>query len=275
MPEPDDMKTILKNLQKLTWPSWVALLAGLLLAAATAAQPPALSQPAAPAQPVSPAQQAMQSALVNWVAAKNGVASDQVALAPLDARVAVQPCAGGFNFDYPFVGRDTVRVRCTKPNWQLFVKVGFTTPAATNEAAPTHRAPSPAPVEPPRQVVVAAANLQAGQVLQSEHLKLEKLDAEKISKTHYLEVAGLEGQELVRAIRAGEPLRTSDLRAALLVRRGDQVLMTVGTPSSFQISVKVEAMQDGRLGEQIKLRNTESGRTLSAIVTGKGQARGV
>ena len=134
---------------------------------------------------------------------------------------------------------------------------------------------SPAPAATTGQVVVATINLQAGQVLHPEHLKLEKLDTDKISKAHYLELAGLEGQELVRAVRAGEAIRMSDLRQATLIRRGDVVVMTVGTPGTFQISVKAEAMQDGKMGEQIKLRNTESGRTMSAIVTGKGQARGV
>ncbi len=244
-------------------------LAGLLLAAVsglTGVAAAALSSP----------QEVMQSALVDWVATSNGVSPAQVTVAPLDSRVAVQPCAGGFQFDYPFISRDSVRVRCVKPNWQLFVKVGFTTPPTlTTPTQANSKAASPAAVEPPRQVVVATTNLQAGQVLQPEHLKLEKLDAEKISKSHYLDLAGLEGQELVRAIRAGEALRVTDLRQATLVRRGDLVVMTVGSPASFQISVKAEALQDGKLGEQIRLRNTESGRTLSAIVTGKGQARGV
>ncbi len=222
----------------------------------------------------------MQSALVDWVASSQGVPASQVAVAPLDARVAVQPCAGGFVFDYPFVSRESVRVRCTKPNWQLFVKVGFTTPAGAVVPPPAanataSRSANPSAAATPGQVVVATTNLQAGQVLHPEHLKLEKLDAEKISRSHYLEIAGLDGQELVRAVRAGEAIRMSDLRQATLVRRGDLVLMTVGAPGSFQISVKAEALQDGKMGEQIRLRNTESGRTLSAIVTGKGQARGV
>lgn len=219
-------------------------------------------------------QEAMQSALVEWVAAKNGVPVSQVEVAPLDARVAVQPCAGGFVFDYPFVNRESVRVRCTKPNWQLFVKVGFTTPAHALPPVSVNKPASPPPAAA-GQVVVATINLQAGQVLHPEHLKLDKLDAEKISKAHYLDLAGLEGQELVRAVRAGEAIRMSDLRQATLVRRGDVVVMTVGTPGTFQISVKAEALQDGKMGEQIKLRNTESGRTMSAIVTGKGLARGV
>jgi flagella basal body P-ring formation protein FlgA len=124
-------------------------------------------------------------------------------------------------------------------------------------------------------VVVAATNLLAGQLLQRESLKLEQMEVDKVSKAHYQDSYGLEGQELMRSLRAGEPIRISDLRPATLVKRGEMVLMTVGTPTSFQISVKAEAMQDGRAGEQIKLRNTESGKTLSAVVTGKGTARGL
>lgn len=254
------MNTMLNWLKQIS----VREIAGALLLAACAC-----------AQAATP-QEAMHSALVEWVAARNGVASSQVEMVPLDPRVGVQPCAGGFAFDYPFVNRESVRVRCLKPNWQLFVKVGFTTPAHAPPAAAIAKPANTttAFADGPHQVVVAATNLQAGQVLQPEHLKLDKLEVEKISKTHYLTLSGLEGQELVRAIRAGEPLRMSDLRQSVLVRRGDAVLMTVGSPTTFQISVKAEALQDGRLGEQIKLRNTESGRTLSGIVTGKGQARG-
>lgn len=218
-------------------------------------------------------QEQLNAALAAWVGAQNDVAPSQVEVKPLDARVSVQPCAGGYSFDYPFVNRENVRVRCLKPNWQLFVKVGFLQPPApANATKPATAGPVAAEF---RQVVVAAANLQAGQVLQRDSLKLERLDAEKVSKGHYLEIGGLEGQELVRALRAGEPIRLSDVRPALVVKRGDLVLMTVGSPQTFEISVKAEAMQDGKVGEQIKLRNNESGRVLSAIVTGRGTARGM
>jgi len=66
----------------------------------------------------------------------------------------------------------------------------------------------------------------------------------------------------------------SDLRPATLVRKGEAVSLSIGTPASFIITVRLEAMQDGRLGEQIKMRNPESGRTLTGIVTGKGTVRG-
>lgn len=223
----------------------------------------------------------LNSALTEWVGAQSGVPAAQVTVAPPDARVAIQPCASGFSFDYPFVNREHVRVRCAKPNWQLFMKVGFV--GSNGSAAPAPAAPATssaataknAPAPEFRQVVVAASNLLAGQLLQRESLKLEQVEADKISKAHYQDSQGLEGQELMRSLRAGDPIRVSDVRPANLVKRGELVLMTVGSPTSFQISVKAEAMQDGRMGDQIKLRNTESGRTLSAVVTGKGTAKGL
>jgi len=226
------------------------------------------------AQAATPLEQ-MNAALTEWVGVQNGVPASSVTVVPPDARVAVQPCASTYVFDYPFVSRDSVRVRCTKPNWQLFMKVGLVSGSAPATLTPGTSAAKAAPAPEFRQVVVAATNLPAGQVLQRDSLKLDRMEADKISKAHYLENQGLEGQELLRAVRAGEPIRVSDLRPATLVKRGEMVLMTIGTPATFEISVKAEAMQDGRVGEQIKLRNTESGRTLSGVVTGKGTAKGL
>lgn len=227
-------------------------------------------------------QELMQAELVKWVAGQYALPVEEVTVAPLDARVAVQPCASGFSFDYPFVNRESVRVRCAKPAWQLYVKVGFRGSAPVGASAP--RAPAPAPAAATdkadkapamRQVLVAASNLSAGQMLTAELVRTEPMEADKISRAHLLEMSGLEGYELIRTLRAGEPLRTTDLRPAVMVKKGELVLLTVGRAKEFEISVRLEAMQDGRLGEQIKLRNSESGRTLNGVVTGKGLVKGV
>jgi flagella basal body P-ring formation protein FlgA len=125
-----------------------------------------------------------------------------------------------------------------------------------------------------RQVVFANTNMVAGQALKAGSLRLEKLDQDKVSRTHLFELAGLDGFEVTRTIRAGEALRSTDLRPALLVKRGEMVVLSIGRPSEFEITIKLEAMQDGRMGEQIKLKNAETGRILNGIVTGPGQLRG-
>jgi flagella basal body P-ring formation protein FlgA len=53
------------------------------------------------------------------------------------------------------------------------------------------------------------------------------------------------------------------------------VLVAVGEGKGFLITVRAEAQQDGTLGDQIRLKNPESGRSLSAVITGMNTARGL
>ena len=85
----------------------------------------------------------------------------------------------------------------------------------------------------------------------------------------------LENAEVVRDIAAGTPLRSSDVRRALLVKQGQLVMLTIGQGSGFAIVARVEALQDGRLGDQIRLKNPESGRLLTGVVTGPNAAKGL
>jgi len=51
--------------------------------------------------------------------------------------------------------------------------------------------------------------------------------------------------------------------------------MVVGEQSSFLVRVRLEALQDGRMGEQVKLKNPESGRQVSGVVIGPNQVKGL
>jgi len=75
---------------------------------------------------------------------------------------------------------------------------------------------------------------------------------------------------------ANMPVRIQDLKPQAMVRKGQQVTVSVGGEGKgFLITVKAEAQQDGLLGEQIRLKNPESGRSLTAVVTGVNMARGL
>ena len=268
------MPTLMKKNAAIAYPGRVpaSLLAACLLAI--------------PAARAATAPELLATEAAKWVASQNGVPVDQVTIAPLDARVAVQPCASQYVFDYPFVNRESVRARCLKPAWQLFIKAGFvplnqTPPANTKPPSSPAQANQSASRTPPaqvmpesRMVLVAVSNLAPGQPLQPEMFKLEKMDADKVNNSYLLESTSLTGLELLRSLRAGEPVRNVDVRPAIMVKKGELVQLTVGRPGEFQISARLEAMQDGRLGEQIKLRNAESGRILSGFVTGKGLVKG-
>jgi len=70
-------------------------------------------------------------------------------------------------------------------------------------------------------------------------------------------------------------LRSYDIKRSLMVKKGQTALLTVGQPGGLLVSVRVEAQQDGYIGEQIRLKNTESGRLLSGVVTGPNAVRGI
>jgi flagella basal body P-ring formation protein FlgA len=126
-----------------------------------------------------------------------------------------------------------------------------------------------------QRVLVAKRNLSAGDALDASQFELRTLSASESAQgqNFYGEVSGLQTSELSRNLRAGDALRTTDVRQALLVRRGQAVDLTVVTSSGLELSLRAEALADGRMGETVSLRNPESGRVLTGIVTGRNTAR--
>ena len=77
-----------------------------------------------------------------------------------------------------------------------------------------------------------------------------------------------------RTIREGDLLRTSDLKPAILVNRGDMVLLSINK-GALQLSVSVEALGNGKKGDILSFKNPESGETVRGKVTGTRTAVGL
>lgn len=121
-----------------------------------------------------------------------------------------------------------------------------------------------------RKVLVARRLLPVGTRLTEDAVVTEALDQRQIPHDALFSAVGLSDLENHRLLRAGEPIRSSDLRPAVLVRRGQTVtiLLRRGT---LEVASQARATQDGRIGEWISLVNTESGRELRGQVTGVGE----
>jgi flagella basal body P-ring formation protein FlgA len=131
------------------------------------------------------------------------------------------------------------------------------------------------PELPPRKIVVAKRLLQRGAILQPEMLEEVQASAGNADTQLLSSVKDAQQAELTRDIAAGQPLRISDIRRAVLVKQGQVVMLSVGNSKDFQITIRMEALQDGRLGEQVKLKNPESGRQVSGVVTGPNLVKGL
>ena len=241
---------------------------------------------AAPAPAGTTLQDKLLAEVAQWVQQTQQLSPDQFGFVPIDARVQVQSCDRDLAMDLPFASRETVRVRCLgNPNWQMYVRlalkpgnVGAALPSASAPAAssPVANASASANVNPTmRKVVVAKQLLRAGTVLSAGMLQETEMPAAGLDPQVVGAAKDLENGEMVREIPAGMPLRSHDVRRAVLVKQGQAVVLTIGQSSGFAITARVEALQDGRMGEQIRLKNPDSGRLLSGVVTGPNAARGL
>jgi len=215
--------------------------------------------------------QALQSAVKSWVSQARKVSADAVSLAPLDSRVKVRGCDKALSVDQPFSSAETVRVRCSQPVWQQYVRVSVAGKVSETVAAVQ---PIKPPELPKRWVLVASVPLQRGMTLNETHVQRVQVDSSSMPVNVLEEASEVMHAEVVRDVRPGIPLRSHDIRPTVLVKRGQMVLLSVVQPQGFQISARVEALQDGRFGEQIKLKNRDSGRELSGRVQGPNQLVG-
>jgi flagella basal body P-ring formation protein FlgA len=124
-------------------------------------------------------------------------------------------------------------------------------------------------------MVIARRLLQRGVILQADMLEEVQAPPGNVDTQLLSTLKDAQQAELTRDLAAGQPLRVSDIRRAILVKQGQSVMLIVGDKAEFQISVRMEAMQDGRMGEQVKLKNPESGKQVSGVVTGPNTAKGL
>jgi flagella basal body P-ring formation protein FlgA len=219
---------------------------------------------------------AMTQQVISWLSKTHGMQEKSIALQALDPRLQVLGCNKPLNIDHPFSSRETVRVRCQEPVWQLYVQASLGGASTTaNQAASTSSSNSANSQAAVRTVVVPKRFLQRGAVLQAEWLEVVQAPPGAVDISWLGTVADAQQSELVRDVPAGQPIKSSDIRKAILVRQGQTVMLSVGDKVGYQITVRAEALQDGRLGEQVKLKNSESGRQISGVVTGPNAAKGL
>jgi flagella basal body P-ring formation protein FlgA len=233
-------------------------------------------------------QDALFKEVGSWMQQTQQLSAGQFDFVPLDSRVKVQPCDRPLAMDLPFATKETVRVRCLgASSWQLYLRANIkvpsakpapVAPASVAASAPVAVIPQKsaiAPAAPRRKVVVGTQFLRAGTVLSATMLEETEQASAAVDNSLFGSVKDLENAEVVRDIAAGTALRSADVRRALMVKQGQLVMLTISQGNSFAIVARVEALQDGRLGDQIRLKNPESGRLLSGVVTGPNAAKGL
>lgn len=153
-----------------------------------------------------------------------------------------------FGYGNPY-GSQTVAVRCSSPSpWVLYV---------------------PVQLSMDQVVVVAAHPLSAGMVLSAADLSVVKRDTTGIGGSTLSNPQQAIGQVLRFGTLAGQPVTTSMLNAPEIVHAGEQVTL-YAEGDGIRIATIANAIESGRPGQAILVRNMQSGRVIRGTVTANG-----
>jgi flagella basal body P-ring formation protein FlgA len=122
------------------------------------------------------------------------------------------------------------------------------------------------------KVAQLARPVAFGRRLLAEDLRPAECDIEDPRAAYVRDCAEAVGMTARRALSTGELLRQDMLNEATLVQSGETVRLTLEN-GPIRITAPAHALQNGRMGDRIKVRNMDSNRAITAVVTGRGEAR--
>ena len=124
-----------------------------------------------------------------------------------------------------------------------------------------------------RRIIVVKRDVEIGQSADSTLFETVERNPREPADSLLSDTSNLASVEFSRNIKAGEAVRRTDLKPALLIRRGQAVVVTLATSNGLELTFHAEALHDARMGESVTLKNIESGKNMQGIVTGRGSAR--
>jgi flagella basal body P-ring formation protein FlgA len=116
-----------------------------------------------------------------------------------------------------------------------------------------------------REIPIAHTTATRGELLADADLTLERRDILMQRDAFLGDPLADPSLELVETIRAGMPVLNRSVKVRPLIRRG-KLVDAVFQDGALSISLKVQALEDGTLGQVVRVRNPKSKRELSGKV---------
>lgn len=123
----------------------------------------------------------------------------------------------------------------------------------------------PVTIEVWSDVVLAAIPLGKYQIIESKHVRIEKMNLARVPDNAVLRMAQAVGSRTNRNIAVNSILRSDQIEQPPVVKRGDMVQM-VAESKRIKISAKARAKESGAIGKMIRVQNLRSKKTIFAQV---------
>jgi flagella basal body P-ring formation protein FlgA len=122
------------------------------------------------------------------------------------------------------------------------------------------------------RVVVPNRDIARGETISQGDLVYGTIPSTNVFSGVVTSMNALAGMEARRMLRAGEIVRSDDVRHPVVVTKGSIVTMTFEAPG-VTLTASGRVMSEGGVGDTITVQNPVSFRQISCIVTGPGAVR--
>lgn len=121
------------------------------------------------------------------------------------------------------------------------------------------------------EVYVPARTLSTGEMIAEADLQILSVPARDLSSNAVVDLKSLVGMEVKRTLKEGTIIRKNAIAAPILVYKKELVTLTVET-NQMRLTAQGQAMDDGAMGDVIRVMNLNSKKVISAVVSGKQSA---
>lgn len=177
-------------------------------------------------------------------------ARTEIKLNPISRKIKLKSCLVPMEFQSPKGNgsRITFRARCPSPLWQLFVA---------------------ARIQQFGIAVVARSSLPRSTYLKSSDLQAKEVNLTSLRSAYFSLPSEIIGWTSKRSIAAGTIITASMLRRPLAISKGNALIIQAKR-NGVTIRASGTALQNGSVGQQIKVRNDRSGNIIKATVVESG-----
>lgn len=123
-----------------------------------------------------------------------------------------------------------------------------------------------------QEVPVTKARTTSGTVLTEADIEWQKMPSSRLDRNTILNADEIIGKTPVRVIAAGRPMEPKDLQVPPVINRQSTVYMNYKS-ANIAIQAVGIALQDGAVGDRIRVRNSSGGNTVEGVVTAPNQVQ--
>lgn len=148
-------------------------------------------------------------------------------------------------------GRVQRKLSCKSPNWSMYVRAMVTVTA---------------------RLPVAKRNMQRNQTITASDIHWRTLTLKTSDKVILAKESEIIGQQVVRKLGKNVAIRASYLDSPMLVKLGEPVIIEA-LSAGFNAKMTGVAMDSGKLDQPIRVKNTSSGKVITAYPISKGRVQ--